>query len=40
MDLVSVLNRALWNGARGVAEKGLMILMLMMTQFSSLLFVC
>jgi uncharacterized membrane protein YiaA len=34
--LVSVLNRALWNGACGSAEKGLMILVLMMTQFSSL----
>lgn len=37
--LVSVLNRALWNGACRSAEKGVMILMLMMTQFSSLLFI-
>jgi hypothetical protein len=38
--LVSVLNRALWNGACGSAEKGLMIMMLMMTRFSSLLLMC
>lgn len=35
--LVSVLNRDLWNGSCWCAEKGLMLLMLMIIQFNSLL---